>query len=372
MDPGFPHPPHPPPEYTSRPATPRREVDDFTHDAARSSTSAGPSNTPRGAVFRPQGEDILPNDSRSTSHKIAGNEDCIPTHILAESIELAELHRMALELTSEHGVAGNDAGSQYDDFGELDGAHPHGIGGAVDDNALPGYEDFVEPYGRAIPSVQTGIYHGRIMPRENASALGYGPANWFANAAPTLSTVQPGLATHAHANYPAPYGVRFYPNVHQVRLVGAGSIRVNAGEGNSNHGLHGTEPAKGNIAPPSDPPAAIVPANTNANLPKPPTPPTPPSPKNITDNKSASATSPPADGEYEDWDDRPGPPPNPNDDNAETGPSARIVGKWAILTTPHRRPVTPFALFPTNVASLTHSTAAPDDDALIGEMWDCD
>ncbi|KLJ07103.1 hypothetical protein EMPG_17408 [Blastomyces silverae] len=292
MDPRQLHPPYPPPPYTSRPTTPNREVDDFHDNTPGPSSSAAPNNTHGGATSHPQGEDIplqnLPSSSHNALNNVAENEDSIPAHILAESRELAELHRMALDLTIEHGGADNDFGSQYPDFEDPDGQATHG-------DASSEYEDFVEPDGQALSSVQTSIHDGGNT-QDDASVVSvgasHGPAAGVVSASAAAQATQPFIppvirpAPGQNINYAPPYGVSLYPSptVHQIYVGSLAPVLTNAGGGGANQ-------ASASIAP----------------------------------DASASTSTPDAGEEYDDWFGPPGPPPSTNNNAINAGTTAPSV-----------------------------------------------
>ncbi|PGH33657.1 hypothetical protein GX50_03484 [[Emmonsia] crescens] len=323
MDPELLHPPYPPPQYTSRPATPHREVDDFDDNPPGPSSSAAPINSSShlqppnvyGAAFQLQSGDIplqdLPSSSNNAPGNDAENEDSIPAHILAESRELAELHRIAWELTNDRGGINptegvdNDSESQYIDFEEPDDNPSHGAGTAVNNDASSEYEDFVEPNGQAIPnsSTQANTHH-RESSRDNDSVFG--------NASASLPASQQG--TPININYTAPHGVGMYPTVHQVHVVGAGSMHGNAGGGNND--LNEAGLAQGNIAPPTNNPVIVIaPAH-----------PTPTNNPNHPHYASVSTGNPHVNAEYEDWAD---PEPLANTNNHVAGNAPIVIQEYA-------------------------------------------
>ncbi|KAL2368239.1 hypothetical protein BDBG_05750 [Blastomyces gilchristii SLH14081] len=296
MDPGQLHPPYPPPPYTSRPTTPGLEVDDFHDNTPGPSSSAAPNNTRSGAAFHPQRQYIplqnLPSHSHNAPNNIAENEDSIPAHILAESRELAELHRMALDLTIGNGGADNGYGSPYPDFEDPDGQATHG-------DASSGYEDFVEPDGQPLPSAQTSI-HGGGNTQDNVSVVSvgasHGPAAGVVNASAAAQATQPVIqpqpfvhsfipsairpAPVQNPNYVPPYGPYPFPTVHQIYVGSPAPVLPNAGGGGANQD-----------------------ASSAPNAP------------NLADNASASTGNPHTGEEYEDWADPAGPPPSTNNNN---------------------------------------------------------
>ncbi|PGG96812.1 hypothetical protein GX51_07637 [Blastomyces parvus] len=313
MDLGPPHPPYPPPQYTSRPTTPGRRDGDSHDNTPSLSSAAAPDNTHSSTTFHVQGETIhlqeFPSSSHNALNNVAGNEDSIPGHILAESRELAELHRRALELTIEDG-----------------GQATHG-------DASSEYEDFVEPDGQVLSSAQASIHDGGSA-RDDASVAGggasHGPATGLVNASATAPSTHQviGLfmlpnnirpAPGQNAIYATPYVIGKYrvPTIHQIYVRNPASVLANVGGGGSNQGPNNVVPAQASATQPANNPSApIAPSNTTANTPTPQTAPNPP------DNASASAGNPHADEEYADWAEAPGPPPGTNNNAGNARASA--------------------------------------------------
>ncbi|OJD23011.1 hypothetical protein ACJ73_05639 [Blastomyces percursus] len=291
------HPPYPPPPYTSRPTAPNRDFDSFHDNTPSPSSSAAPNHTHGGATFHPRGEGIPLQNFSSSSHNalnnVAESEDSIPAHILAESRELAEIHRMVLDLTIGHGGADNDSISQYPNLDDPEGQ-------PTQSDASSGYEDFVEPDGHPLPSVQTSI-HGGENTQDNASAAAQATEPVIQ---PFVHSFIPPLIRPApiqNPNYAPPYGPRPFPTVHRIYVGDLASVLDNAGGGVANQ-ASATEAANAPNAP------------------------------SLADNASASTGNPHAGEEYEDWAHPPRPPPSTNNNAANAGTTAPSVLQMCACT----------------------------------------